>query len=93
MAIGLLMGRDFPSDERDQCYEAVRDFMGRFATKFGELNCQKLAGVHLGTPEGQALFIAKGQNKLCTEYVAEAAQFVLDIVEGKTNADAKDEAE
>src|SRR5512137_84998 len=59
MAISLFYGRNSPTERVDRCYEAERDFMKRFSTQFGELNCQKLTGVHLGTAEGQAAFKEK----------------------------------
>ncbi len=81
MAISLYMGRDLPTDRKDDCYATIRDFMKSFSTKFGDLNCEKLTGVHLGTPEGQILFKEKEQIKRCTEYVGEAVRIVLEEVE------------
>jgi C_GCAxxG_C_C family probable redox protein len=81
MAISLSLGRSSPADRRDRCYEAEKAFLKGFSNQFGELNCQKLTGLHLGTPEGQAAFKEKGQIKQCTEYVGEAVRLVLAIVE------------
>ncbi len=83
MAISLSFGRNLPTDRKDTCYEAEREFMKRFCIKFGELNCLKLTGVHLGTPEGQAAFKDKDQIRLCTDYVGEAVRIVFDVVEEK----------
>ena len=80
MAIGLYLGRNSPTERNQLCYEAVRSFMQSFSAQFGELNCQKLTGVHLGTPEGQAQFEASGQIRQCTEYVGEAVRMVLEVV-------------
>ena len=80
MAISLSLGRNSPTDQNDQCYQTVRTFLERFSTQFGELNCLKLTGVHLGTPEGQAAFKEKDQIKQCTEYVGEAVRMVLELV-------------
>ena len=80
MAISLSLGRNSPTDKNDQCYQTVRNFLERFSTQFGELNCLKLTGVDLSTPEGQAAFEEKGQIKLCTEYVGEAVRMVLEVV-------------
>ncbi|HSB65903.1 MAG TPA: C-GCAxxG-C-C family protein [Anaerolineales bacterium] len=81
MAISLSLGRDIPDRRNDQCYKTVQEFMKRFADRFGEVNCQKLTGVLVGTLEGKAIFNEKGQIKLCTEYVGEAVRFVLELVE------------
>jgi C_GCAxxG_C_C family probable redox protein len=80
MAIGLFLGRNSPAEGNQLCYEAVKSFMESFSAQFGELNCQKLTGVHLGTPEGQAQFEASGQIRQCTEYVGEAVRMVLEVV-------------
>ena len=79
MAINLTLGRDFPTKRNDQCYETIQEFMKRFISKFGDLNCVKLTGVLVGTPEGKAVFIKKGQIKQCTEYVGEAVRLVLEL--------------
>jgi len=83
MAIGLSLGRSVPSDAIDPSYQAVREFMARFSSRFEALNCLELTGVHLGTPEGQAEFKEKGQIKQCTEYVQEATRMVMEIVGGR----------
>lgn len=80
MAISLSLGRNSPTDLKDQCYQTVRTFLEKFSTQFGELSCLKLTGVHLGTPEGQAAFKEKEQIRLCTEYVGEAVRMVLEAV-------------
>ena len=80
MAIGLFLGRNSPAERNQLCYDAVKAFMESFSAQFGELNCQKLTVVHLGTPEGQALFEASGKIRQCTEYVGEAVRMVLEVV-------------
>jgi C_GCAxxG_C_C family probable redox protein len=81
MAIGLSLGQDAPTDSLDPCYQAVRSFLERFSAKYKALSCLDLAGVHLGTPEGQAEFKEKGQIKLCTDYVGEAVRIVVESVD------------
>jgi C_GCAxxG_C_C family probable redox protein len=80
MAIGLILGRNAPTNNIDPCYRAVQLFLDRFTDRFVALNCLELAGAHLGTPEGQAAFKEKGQIRLCTEYVGEATRLVVEIV-------------
>jgi C_GCAxxG_C_C family probable redox protein len=79
MAIGLILGRNSPSDDIDPCYQAVRMFLSRFSDQFKALSCLDLTGVHLGTPEGQIAFREKGQIRLCTDYVGEAARMVVEV--------------
>ena len=82
MAISLSLGRNSPEDQVDLCYDTVGEFMKRFSAQFGELNCQKLTGVHLGTEEGQAIFKEKALINQCRDYVGEATRMVLEVVEG-----------
>lgn len=79
MAISLALGRNTAAERKDQCYEAVGEFLRRFDNQFGDVNCQKLTGVNLGTPEGQAAFKELGKIKLCTEYVGEATRIVVEM--------------
>jgi C_GCAxxG_C_C family probable redox protein len=81
LAIGLLLGRDVPADPIDPCYQAVRQFCEQFRTRFGSLSCLELTGVHLGTPEGQAVFKEKRKIEACTRYVGEAAGMVIEATE------------
>lgn len=81
MSIGLVLGRDNPTDSSDPCYSAVRLFMGQFASRFGSLSCPQLCGFHLGTPQGHAAFLASDQMIQCTEYVVEATRLVVEILD------------
>jgi C_GCAxxG_C_C family probable redox protein len=85
MAIELAIGRDAPTDSVDSCYLAVRTFLDRFSTHYHSLTCLELTGVHLGTPEGQAVFREKGQINDCYDYVAEATRLVVELVVQPSN--------
>src|SRR5512136_1247055 len=80
MAIGLLLGRDKPGDDREVCYEVVRRFLDVFTTRFGSISCPELTGVHLGTAEGLAEFKRKDQIRLCEEYIAQVPGMVMDLI-------------
>jgi C_GCAxxG_C_C family probable redox protein len=80
MAIGLSLGRNEPSDDLDPCYQAVQAFLERFSTHYKALSCLDLTCVDLSTPDGQATFRIKGQIHLCTEYVENAARYVVEII-------------
>lgn len=80
LAISLVMGRNSPTEEVDPCYQAVREFLAGFTAQFGSVMCPELTGVHLGTPEGQAQFRAKGQIENCINYVGEATHLVVNII-------------
>lgn len=83
MAIGLYLGRTSPADDIDTCYKAVHEFLQEFTTQFNSLSCVELTGVHLGTPEGQAVFNEKGKISDCTNFVGEAARMAVGIVDGR----------
>jgi len=90
MAIGLLLGRSAPTDQKNRCYEAVRAFLEGFLAQFGTLSCPELTGVDLGTPEGHAAFVEKGQRWECTHYVDEATRMVMELLMSKPDDQVED---
>ena len=81
LAIGLILGRSSPAYDIDPCYQAVQEFRQRFTEQYKSLSCLELTGVFLDTPEGQAVYLAKGQMQLCTDYVSDATRMVVEILD------------
>ena len=81
IAIGLIHGRSSPAYDIDPCYQAVQEFLQRFSAQYKSLSCLELTGIFLDTPEGQAVYLAKGQMQLCTNYVGDSARLVVDILD------------
>ena len=81
MGIGLALGRKEPGAPVDAAYTAVRSFVERFEAQFGARTCLELTGVHLGTPEGQAIFHEKDLFSRCLEYASAAAEMATQAIE------------
>jgi len=77
MGLGLLVGRDSPAGSIKPAYAAVQTLLERFQAEFGSTNCYALCGCALGTPEGEARFVATNQGARCGEYVAAAVRLAL----------------
>jgi hypothetical protein len=84
MGLGLAAGRSAPGAPVDETYALVRQMLEDFTARFGSINCQELTGCALGSEEGQAAFLAKGQGETCTLYVEQAARFSAALVEHKS---------
>ncbi|NPV67410.1 MAG: C_GCAxxG_C_C family protein [Anaerolineae bacterium] len=79
MGLGLLLGRDTPAQSVEPVYAAVQQVLERFQAEFGSTGCYELCGCALGTPEGEARFVATNQGARCAAYVAAAVRLVLAI--------------
>ena len=83
MIIGLAHGmKDENGQEaRDRTYELVHEFFKRFSEKNCFVDCGKLLGCDLGTPEGRAF--AKDQrlfDTLCPSFVRDAAEILESLI-------------
>ncbi len=81
LGISLALGRNAPSESRDQAFAAVQSFLGQFENRFSSLTCLGLTGCHLGTAEGRARFHAEGRGSECRSYVKEAAGMAGGLIE------------
>jgi C_GCAxxG_C_C family probable redox protein len=83
LGLNLLTGRSEPGAPVDRNYALVRALMDQFEDKFGSTHCMKLAGVDLGTAEGQAKFREKNQIVNCLNYAEEVTRMVLSLAENE----------
>ncbi len=77
---GYTLGRNTPGESVDACYQAVQTLVERFTARFHSTSCLELTGVHLGTAEGQAVFVEKGLINECINYAGETARMVVEII-------------
>jgi len=83
LTLGLLYGRgENESEEKHEfTYDRVRDFMARFETLHGSIICSKLLdNLDLNTDEGQERFKNENWREACTNYVADAARILEQLV-------------
>jgi C_GCAxxG_C_C family probable redox protein len=83
MVLGLKYGKDSDGDDnaRDKTYKLVRIFAERFTAEHGTLECSKLMGCDLNTPEGQ---LYSRENNLhanvCTQCIKTAAVLLDELL-------------
>lgn len=80
MALGLVFGRDYPEEPKDECYDRVQRFLAAFAGTCGSTNCRELTGCDLGTEAGRAAFEERGLVEDCRRYTGLAAGLVAEII-------------
>jgi len=80
LSLGLINGRQGPSDSVDRVYARVQSLVQQFEDEFGSTNCLALTGCHLGTTEGQKKFRETEQLNHCLTYVETVTLVVLNLV-------------
>jgi C_GCAxxG_C_C family probable redox protein len=83
MLIGLKYGNIEPKDKeaRRKTYEVAREFVSKFESRHGSINCKDLLGCDISTPEGWN--VAKRKKlfeTICPKYVQDTAEIVEQIL-------------
>ncbi|MFH1312703.1 MAG: C-GCAxxG-C-C family protein [Candidatus Eisenbacteria bacterium] len=89
MAIGLFTGRSSPHETVADCYDRVRDLIGRFQTKYGSTDCEVLTGCDLDTDEGMQKFEAGNLLGQCVLYAEEVTKMVMEILDDNDTDDRR----
>jgi C_GCAxxG_C_C family probable redox protein len=80
IAFGILFGRDKPEDSRMNCYSKVLELEKQFVERFGSVDCIKLTGFDMRTPEGHAAAKEAGVwATKCPLFVRAAAEIAGEI--------------
>lgn len=82
MVIGLEYGSADPSDKaaKQRTYDMVKRAAEMFEERRGTVECRKLLGFDLGTPEGQMEAKKAHSFDMCPEFVKDAAQIIEEII-------------
>jgi C_GCAxxG_C_C family probable redox protein len=83
MVIGLKYGNTRAEDEetKEKAYELVNEFTKRFKARNEAIECRKLLGYDISTPEGYELIYEKGITKdLCPGFVRDAVEILEQIL-------------
>ncbi|UCC41176.1 MAG: C_GCAxxG_C_C family protein [Candidatus Aminicenantes bacterium] len=83
LVIGLKYGRIEAEDieAKEKTYELVQEFVKRFKSLHGSVNCTELLGFDLGTPEGMKLAEKKELfENACPKFVQNAAEILEQIL-------------
>jgi C_GCAxxG_C_C family probable redox protein len=86
LGLNLVFGRSTPLDKPDAAHRAVQALLKEFEGQFGNLDCEKLLGCRLDTPEGQGAFFQKLRAEKCEPYVEAAARIASEIIVKQTGA-------
>ena len=73
LAISLVTGRSNAQEPREENQRLVRQFLAECEAKFGSMNCEKLIGCRLDTPEGQQFFKEHNLREKCAGFTRQAA--------------------
>ena len=83
MVLGLRFATTDPEDKqgKEDTYQLVKDFMGRFADRHGALRCNDLLGVDINTAEGLHMAREEGKFKQrCPDFVGSAVEILEEFV-------------
>jgi len=82
MAIGLRYGATDAGDQtsKEKTYALAQEIMRRFESLHGSIECRKLLGIDLSTPEGMAEAKKKKvHSTVCPAFVRDAARLVVEL--------------
>lgn len=80
MVLGLTCDDENHKAAKEKNYALVNEFARRFQALHGDVNCQKLLGCDLGTPEGQEYFKNNNLVHRCCDFVRDAAIILEDLI-------------
>ena len=81
IGMGLVLGRDNPSVKADDFYAVIQKLLADFEATHGTVLCRALTGLDFMTPEGRAGYRGSATAAQCLEYVAEAAESALTLLD------------
>jgi C_GCAxxG_C_C family probable redox protein len=86
MVLGMRFGPKVPSDQaaKELTYQKAREFMIRFKEENGDLDCLKLVGMDISTPEGwQKARELKVFSTTCPKYLESAVSILDEMLKGE----------
>jgi C_GCAxxG_C_C family probable redox protein len=81
IGMGLVLGRDNPSVKADEFYAVIQKLLADFEAAHGTIHCRALTQLDFMTPEGRADYRRSGTAAQCLEYVTEAANCALTLLD------------
>jgi C_GCAxxG_C_C family probable redox protein len=81
LAINMINSRSQTSYPCEENKLKVQKLITSFNNKFDSTQCYKLTGCDLGTEKGESDYNSKNKKKLCDDFVSEATQLTLDLID------------
>jgi len=82
MGIGLVAGRNSPTESLEPAYALVQKLIDRFEKQYCSINCRQLLGCDLGTDAGQRYFMENQLIESCWQYAEAATSIALSLIAG-----------
>jgi len=81
LGLGLVYGRQTADQSVDALYAVEKQFLQEFIRRFGCMSCEGLIHCDFNTEEGKAAYYAQNLQERCYQYVEEAANLVMKLIE------------
>lgn len=80
LAVGLMLGRMNPSEDRGPSYGTMGRFIDEFVERFGTVMCKDISGVDFLTEEGQKKYKEYAHSEKCCPAVRFAARRMCELL-------------
>jgi len=80
MGIGLVAGRDSPTESVEPAYTLVQKLIRAFEEQYGSVNCSQLIGCDLATVSGQRYFMENNLMESCLQYAEGATRLAISLI-------------
>jgi len=80
MGLGLYAGRRGPGGDYDAVYTLTQEFLNRFETMYGSVNCFDLVRCDFATPEGSRKYRDEKGHETCVAMAVFAARIALSLL-------------
>ncbi len=80
MGIGLLTGRNSPTESFEVNYALVQKLIDGFEKQYGAVNCHQLLGCDLATEAGQHYFMENNLMESCLQYAEGATRLAISLI-------------
>jgi len=85
LGLNLVFGRSSHTESPDQNARVVQAFLKECELQFGALDCERLIGCRLDTPEGHQFFVDnKIRQQKCEGFVESAGRVACELIEKQT---------
>ena len=81
MAMGIVMGRDNPSGQRNDISKAAKKLIQTFSNRYGDTNCWQLLGLHPTSTSEVEVIDLTVQGVSCDIYAEDVVMITMEILD------------